>query len=409
LLNLRVGSATDIDGKTCILTRPGASGHAVYGPYRHLDPGHYVAEFNIAPADGELLDGAEICATVDVAANHGRMILARQEVAMSRLRQGPARIRLPFRAYEPASFEFRVGITGRAALLIDDYCPVVPLDSADADFAALLDDTGFPDPHQMPKPAFFLQNLAHLRRFYENGATVKIVDNAVVVTIDGVSFHARSFDDIRFVDEIFFRSTYNFLLGQDCCVIDIGMNLGLVAMTFASKENVKEVYSFEPFPRTYQRACGNLALNPEIASKITAHNFGLADTDGEVTVLISDHGDSGCLSIRGSDRGTPERISVRNAATVLRPIIDAARSKGQAIIAKVDCEGSEFPIFDTFEKNGFFADISAFMVEWHRVFEGKTQHTLFAPLLRSGFIVFDQSGRTGNGFFYAVRTSPLFN
>ena len=141
-----------------------------------------------------------------------------------------------------------------------------------------------------------------MRRLYENGAIVRIVGNDVVVTIEGVSFYARISDDLRFIGEIFYRNTYNFLVGEECCVIDIGMNIGLVSLTFARKAMVKEVHSFEPFKRTYDRARANLSLNPEIADKISAHNFGLADMDEETTVLIQDESNSGAFSIRGSEQ-----------------------------------------------------------------------------------------------------------
>ena len=333
-------------------------------------------------------------------------IHARQDVSLSRLREGPLRIHVIFETEAPDMFEFRVGTTGLAPLLIDDYCRVLPLDGADADSASLFDGSRFPDPRMGPKPAFFLQHLSILRRLYENGAGVKIVDDDVIVTIDGISFYARIPDDLRFVDEIFFRSTYNFSLRKDCCVIDIGMNIGLVAMTFARKDFVKQVHSFEPFKGTYSRARANLSLNPEIAAKICAHNFGLADKDEDKTVLIYDESDSGAFSIRGSGSGTPAAISVRNAEKVLRPIIEAAKANGLTIVAKVDCEGSEFPIFETLEQHGLLSEISAFMVEWHRGIMGKTQRDLIAPLLTHGFTVFDLTGKTGNGFFYAVKGLP---
>ena len=43
------------------------------------------------------------------------------------------------------------------------------------------------------------------------------------------------------------------------------------------------------------------------------------------------------------------------------------------------------------------------MVEWHRGVSGKTQQKLVAPLLAHRFAVFDLTGQTGNGFFYAVK------
>jgi FkbM family methyltransferase len=409
VLNFDIGSRTEVDGRTCILTKPGLRGHAVYGPYQNLDPGRYAVEFNLEAAEDVQFDRDDICAAVDVASGFGRTIHARDDVSLSRLREGPVRIRLAFETYAPGIFEFRVGTTGLAPLLVDDYCRVLPLNGAEADCASLFDASRFPDPRVGPKPAFFSDHLSILRRLYESGAGVKIVDGDVIVTIDGISFYARVPDDLRFVDEIFFRSAYNFSMGQDCCVIDIGMNIGLAAMTFARKDFVKKVHSFEPFKSTYNRGRANLSLNPEIAAKVSAHNFGLGDADEDKTVLIYDESDSGAFSIRGSESGTPAAISVRSAETILGPIIEGAKANGLSIIAKVDCEGAEFPIFETLEQHGLLAEISAFMVEWHRGSwgsRGRTQRDLIAPLLVHGFTVFDLTSKTGNGFFYAVKGLP---
>jgi hypothetical protein len=65
--------------------------------------------------------------------------------------------------------------------------------------------------------------------------------------------------------------------------------------------------------------------------------------------------------------------------------------------------GLEFAIFRALAEADLLKEVSAFMVEWHRMFDDKTQADLIDPLLDLGFIVFDQSNRTSNGFFYAVR------
>jgi hypothetical protein len=157
------------------------------------------------------------------------------------------------------------------------------------------------------------------------------------------------------------------------------------------------------FHATYTRACENIVLNYDLAHKISAHNFGLSDTDEQKTVLIPDEIRPGSFSIRGWPTGTPQDITIRDAATVLEPIINAAKANGRDVIAKIDCEGAEFEVFSSLEKHRLLPEISAFMVEWHPVSSERTQHALIAPLVRHGFIVFDLSGRSGNGFFYAVR------
>ena len=112
MINLAIGSRKEIDGRTLILTKPGSHGHAVYGPYQTLEPGRYAVEFNLEAADDKNLDRDGVCATVDVASGFGRTIHARQEISLSRLREGPVRIRLVFEFDASDVFEFRVSTNG---------------------------------------------------------------------------------------------------------------------------------------------------------------------------------------------------------------------------------------------------------------------------------------------------------
>jgi FkbM family methyltransferase len=402
MLNLSIGSGLERDGRACILTNKGVGGHAVYGPYIQLAPGRYVVEFELEVPEAEQAADDAVCAILDVAADTGRHVLAREEFRVSQLRTASL-VHLVFTTEVSQALEFRVEANGLIPLLVYDHRRVLRLEEPAINPQPLLDATRFPDPACVQVPEFFTRYMRTLRSLYENGATVAISDNDVIVTIEGVSFYARIEDDLRFVHEIFSQRAYNIQPGRDCCVIDIGMNIGLVTLSFAKQPQVREVHSFEPFLQTYRRAVANLGLNPAISGKVSAHNFGLADADREETIMIQDIGDSGMLSIRGSDEGTPEPIVVRDAAGVLGPIIRAAKARGLEVIAKVDCEGSEFEVFDTLERHDLLQDVTAFAVEWHRGRPGRTNETLIAPLLRRGFIVIDLSGPKGNGFFYAVR------
>jgi hypothetical protein len=75
MLNAALGSEVEIDGKKCILTRAGAAGHAIYGPYKPLDPGYYAVEFCLRPAEDHTIDNDEVCAQVDVAVQSGTVTL----------------------------------------------------------------------------------------------------------------------------------------------------------------------------------------------------------------------------------------------------------------------------------------------------------------------------------------------
>jgi FkbM family methyltransferase len=402
MLNLKVGSQHDLDGKTCILTRAGEVGHAIYGPYETLDPGYYAVEFHIRPAEDYTFDHDDVCAQVDVAIQSGNVVLTQQDIRLSQLQHGAIHVPLIFHNTVRQAFEFRVGVSGQIPLVIDDHCPIIPLEDANADYAALLEQARFPDPDDPSMPEVLRQMLPTFRVLHENGAVIKVVDGRIIVTL-GVSFYANEADDLILVGELFLDNVYNFVADGEWCAIDIGMNIGLASLLLAAKPFVREVHAFEPFANTLERARANLSLNPDIAHKISIHDVGLADEDEDKTVLIRDDTPSGSFTTTGWQSGLPHGISIRNAATALRPIIEAAKARGRDVIVKVDCEGAEFPVFATLDAHGLIDDISAFMVEWHSIDWRNTQRDLMAPLLHRGFLVFDLSPRKGNGFFYAVR------
>ena len=93
-------------------------------------------------------------------------------------------------------------------------------------------------------------------------------------------------------------------------------------------------------------------------------------------------------SIRGAvEWQARRRFKSARRRAVLAPIFHSAKAKGRDIIAKIDCEGSEFEIFEVLAKRrGSGATSTAVMVEWHRVVDGKTQRDLIDILVDEGFL-----------------------
>jgi FkbM family methyltransferase len=147
----------------------------------------------------------------------------------------------------------------------------------------------------------------------------------------------------------------------------------------------------------------NLSLNPETASKIEPSNAGIADVSGKITFNVSDTSDSGSRSTRNDEtgNGVPIEMEMQKAGDVIRRVRE--QHPDSDIIMKVDCEGAEYDIFESLEREGQLAEVSTFMVEWHNTNPGKNQQDLIWPLTNAGFTVFDRSPAAGNGFFYAVR------
>jgi FkbM family methyltransferase len=414
VINLKAGSAREIDGKSFIETKQGVSAHAVYGPYEQFQKGRYAVEFELSMVERGTAAKNELCAIVEVTSSYGAINYDKANLTAEQIEAQTGPFILVFALHEPTTLEFRVYVTGRAVLLINGRPRATKINDDD-DIEAALTDSRFPNPSTPNMPSFFVNNVARLRQMHDNGIGVRILDDDVVIDVRGVNLYARCMDDLRFIGEIYFRNAYNFICDGDACVIDVGMNIGLASLFFATKSFVKEVHSYEPFKRTYDRALANLSLNPSLSAKISPNDFGLADFDDTRTVFIPDNDDSGYLSIRGVRSGEQADISVRNAAQVLAPIVESAISRGLKVIAKVDCEGSEFAVFEILESAGILAKISAFMVEWHKGVGEKTQKDLIEPLRKHGFIIFDitassgdgRNSVAGNGFFYAAKLRPL--
>ena len=226
MLNLILGNAVTVGGRSCIATNPGAAGHAVYGPYEQREAGKYVVEFPIESRDGQTIEQNALCAVLDVTSSGGNVLHARKEIFASDLRNGHANFTLPFHLPKRAALEYRVWVSGALPLLIGDHRRVVNATDGSSKAEALLAEASFPDFDGENLP-FFRENRDYFRSLYERDCGVRIEQDAVVLTIQGVSFYARSQDDLNFVGEIFFEHAYNFKSDADWCVIDIGMNIGL--------------------------------------------------------------------------------------------------------------------------------------------------------------------------------------
>lgn len=385
-------------------TVEGRAGHAVYGPYEVYQPGDYAVEFILRASEEGTYEGDDPCAVVDVVCDQGRVTLAEEEIPLARLGGGRVFTVLRFRLDAPRILEFRVGVTGRASLLIVERRRAIPVPVGTVDTARLLADSRFPE---NASSAFFQQHRAELRRLYDVGATIRVVDGDVTILMNGVWLHAREVDDLHFITEVLRDDTYNIKMNEDVCVVDVGMNIGLAALFFAKKDFVKEIYSFETFPETFERAVANIELNPDLAPKITARNVGLDGWSGDTSIFVDERVASGSASIRGAVKGREVRVAVRRADTELRPILRSAKERGLAVVAKIDCEGSEFPIFETLEQAGLLGEFAAIMLEWHPGVGLKTGQDLITPLLANGFIVFDLPSVDENGFLYAVRRGGL--
>ena len=185
-------------------------------------------------------------------------------------------------------------------------------------------------------------------------------------------------------------------------VIDIGSNVGIVSLYYASKDYIGRVYSYEPFTFIYEKGLINFSLNDKIRAKITHFNYGLGGCD-EVRFINNINWEySGGNSTTQIDETTSLNkdgvsVVIKNAATEIAKI--AFENPGRELICKIDTEGSEFEIIKTMNDYGVLNQISAFVLEYHSI---EYRSFIKQVLADNNFIVTDYPAFEDIGMLEAV-------
>jgi len=126
--------------------------------------------------------------------------------------------------------------------------------------------------------------------------------------------------------------------------LDVGGNIGQTALMMAKKTgNNGRIYSFEPFPGTFQKLKKNLSLNPGI-SNIQPQNAALGAVPG--SLMMSQD----CMSNSGSNRMVAETTATSHCkVTVPVSTIDIFARQQQLTTVdfiKIDVEGFEYKVLN---------------------------------------------------------------
>jgi FkbM family methyltransferase len=240
---------------------------------------------------------------------------------------------------------------------------------------------------------------------------IKEIEGVKVAQREGLNLgHIFDGDGMLIVEEIFKNEEYNFEIGAEAVVIDIGMNIGLASLYFASRNDVKDVYGFEPFKPTFEQAIFNFKINEKYGGKIHPHNYGLGDKDKDLTFEYCTKAPGRMSTVKSiteiyhPDRKyatKTESVQIKNAAKEINYIIE--RHKDKKIVIKCDTEGSEKEIFEKLDSEGVLKNIDMIILEYHFSYDVP----LLEILKRNGFVFFKQktvSTETGDsGIIRAVK------
>ena len=240
------------------------------------------------------------------------------------------------------------------------------------------------------------------------GTTFSNDGESLGITIGGIRLSVDTLEDLLIVREVYLHGFYDLFGYEDTHVIDVGANIMISGLWFASMPGVVKVTGFEPMRPTAEKAERNMSLNPAIAQKITLHHAGLGARN---TTLRVDYSTTwrGSVSARESGMTNPHILAARDHTTETALIREASAaisdaikdSSGKNLILKLDCEGAEEEILENLAESGVLSTFSQVVVEWHRA-----GHGIDALLSREGFrgLSYRPTGALHLGMIHAVNT-----
>jgi FkbM family methyltransferase len=251
--------------------------------------------------------------------------------------------------------------------------------------------------------SFLLDQLDLFMSLHQKGEFILDGDR-LFYRIDEIIVSLTTAEEIFIINEIFLARCYSFSAKGNFCAIDIGMNAGFASLFLANHKNINSVYSFEPFPETFNQAISNLKLNKEVSSKIKPFNFGLSDSNQNLTTDYN-YVHKGQVGVWGTDliignvgKSQKVNIELRSATEVLTRIV--AAHPGEKFILKMDCEGAEYAIFSDLAKSNILESIDLVIIEWHE----RGPNEILEILLKYNFkSLFHQLTQKKVGMIYATK------
>lgn len=230
--------------------------------------------------------------------------------------------------------------------------------------------------------------------------------------VDGIRFEVQQAGSLFVIDEIFAERLYDLRVDENLVVLDIGMNVGVATLYFASRNRVKKVVGFEPFQETFLQARHNISLNKALQDKVEIFQAGVSDFRGEVEVPAVGTGsavfstDSDFIQTIGHEAKTTVKIQIMPVQDIIKDLV--SRFPDTRLLLKLDCEGEEYKIIDKILQENLFKHIAVIALEWH--FKG------FDPLCRiledQGFSVFNLGRKNINppcGMIYAFNPKTSYH
>jgi FkbM family methyltransferase len=173
-------------------------------------------------------------------------------------------------------------------------------------------------------------------------------------------------------------------LREGDCVIDIGANIGAFTVLAARKVGPNgQVYAFEPDPQVCDRLRQNLRLNR--LENVTVYEGAVGGKSGNA--VFYQHRKNAYSSLHHEVDGRVQAHNQSFEVTLvgIREVIEMAEVPSGIALLKVDCEGSEYDIFNAMDTDSA-AQVQQISMEVHPT-PGNSHNQLIDRLQALGFKV----------------------
>jgi len=163
-------------------------------------------------------------------------------------------------------------------------------------------------------------------------------------------------------------------------VVDIGFNYGLFSVASRSK-NAQRIVGFEPNSKLFKTFNENF-----VGDRVELYNYAVSNKDGEVTFFETVN--SVMSSIKEELYKEHRTNSINVKCININTLLESYNLK-KIDYLKVDCEGSEFDIFNEISDNYLRESIKKIAIEFHDYFESINVQNLIKKLENAGFDTFN--------------------
>ena len=242
----------------------------------------------------------------------------------------------------------------------------------------------------IPKYVQLIKNIKnwtlYFKRKHEKGLTVKYLTKGNPLFFNVPAGFYEVFREI-FMEDFYRIKDLVKTISDKPVVIDIGGNVGYFSFLLSSKKPGSIIYAFEPMIENVTIFQGNIDLNKSLSSNIKLFNKAVTgDNDTFIDLFFDNVTDNSVIASVIKDFSSQNTQVKRVEAISLKKIFEVNNLETIDLL-KVDCEGSEYPIF--YDSPAYLFDrIKTIAIESHDLDDEKRNtKSLIKFLEEKGFTV----------------------